>query len=115
MPVDIDVLFTNIFGDFHIHTVRTERVKDFCDFTGKDYKQIPGCANVGWQSLLPALGRKFFFMTEFVLKQFFGNSETELWLSFAHSQASIFHETIKVTAGDDKCATESALAVKVPL
>jgi hypothetical protein len=37
------------------------------------------------------------FMSEIqcpkVLEQFFEDSETELWLSFAHSQASIFHET----------------------
>jgi hypothetical protein len=57
-----------------------------------------------------------FFMSETqcpqVLKQFFENRETELWLSFAQSQASRFHDTVKVIEGDDKCATESALAVK---
>jgi hypothetical protein len=31
-----------------------------------------------------------------VLKQFFENTEKELWLSFAHSQASLLHEKIKV-------------------
>jgi hypothetical protein len=47
-----------------------------------------------------------------VLKQLFENSESKLWLSFVHS---LFHETIKVTEGDDKCTTESELAVKAVL
>jgi uncharacterized membrane protein len=50
-----------------------------------------------------------------VLKQFFENSETELWFSFAHSKALCFEETIKVIEGDDKCTTESPLAVKTLL
>jgi hypothetical protein len=49
------------------------------------------------------------------LKHFFENGEKKLWPSFAHSQASLFHETSKVIEGDDKCATESALAVKPQL
>jgi hypothetical protein len=47
------------------------------------------------------------------LKQFFDNGETELQLSSAHSQASLFHET--VTECDNKCTAESALAVKTLL
>jgi hypothetical protein len=47
------------------------------------------------------------------LKKIYENSETELWISFAQSKASHFHETIKVTDGD-KCTTESTLAVKTP-
>jgi hypothetical protein len=50
-----------------------------------------------------------------VLEQFFENSETELWLSFAHSQAFPFQKAIKVIKGDDKCATVSAPAVKTLL
>jgi hypothetical protein len=55
-----------------------------------------------------------FFMSETqwptVLKQIYKNITTELWISFAQSEASLFHETIKVTDGDN-CATESTLAV----
>jgi hypothetical protein len=51
-----------------------------------------------------------------VLKQSFEKSEMKLWLSFAHSLLiQFFHETIKVNAGDDRCTTESALAMKVLL
>jgi predicted ABC-type ATPase len=49
-----------------------------------------------------------------VLKQIYENSVRELWISFAQSEASLFHETIKVTDGD-KCSTESTLAVKTLL
>jgi hypothetical protein len=43
-------------------------------------------------------------MKEFVLKQFFENSETELWVSFAFSQASLFHETkwLKVMTSEEQ-------------
>jgi hypothetical protein len=70
-------------------------------------KQILGYANVKGLSLLPALERilkiypslKSFFMSGTkcpeVLKQLFENSETELWLIFAHSQASLFMTQLK--------------------
>jgi hypothetical protein len=50
-----------------------------------------------------------------VLRQFYDNSETELWISFTQSKASLFHETIKVIDGDDKCGAESTLTVKTLL
>ena len=90
MPIDIEVLVTKIFGYFHIYTVRVERLKDFCDFVGQQYKQILGYTNVRWLLLLSALKRilklylslKSFFMSEKqcpkVLKHYFENSETEL-------------------------------------
>jgi hypothetical protein len=55
MPVDIEVLVTKISGYFHIHTVRVERINDFCDSAGQEYKQILDYANVRWLSLLPTL------------------------------------------------------------
>jgi hypothetical protein len=126
MAVGIEVLITKIFVYFHIYTVRVERLKDCCDFAGQEYKQILGYAKVNWLSLLQTLERtlkislllKSFYVRNTVpksMKQFFETSETELWLSLAHSQASFFHKTIKVIEGDDKCATESALAVKTLL
>jgi hypothetical protein len=46
-----------------------------------------------------------FFMSETqspeILKQFFEHSETELWLSLAHFQISLIHETIKVTISEN--------------
>ena len=111
MPIDIEVLVTKIFGYFHIYTVRVERLKDFCDFFGQEYKQILGYAYVRWLSLLPALetilklywSLKSFFMSEKqcpkVLKHYFENSE--LWISFAHSRALLFHDTIKMIEEDD--------------
>ena len=127
MPIDIEVLVMKIFGYFHIYTVRVERLKDFWDFVGQEYKQILSYANVMWLSLLPALERilklyrslKFFFMSEKqcpkVLKHYFENSETELCISFAHSHGLLFHDTIKMIERDDNCATESALMVKTTL
>jgi hypothetical protein len=56
MPVDIEVPVKKIFGYFHIHTVRAECLKDFCDSAGQEYKQILDYANVKL-SYLPALER----------------------------------------------------------
>jgi hypothetical protein len=118
MPVDIKVLVMKIFGYFHIYMIRV-------DFAGQEYKKILGYVNASWLSLLPALKNKilkihpslkFFFISETqlpkILKLFLENSETELLLSFAYLQASLF---LKVVEGDDKYATESALAVKLIL
>jgi hypothetical protein len=42
------------------------------------------------------------------IETIFENSETGLWLGFAHSQASHCQETVGVIEGDEKCVTESA-------
>ena len=99
-----------------------ERLKDFCDFVRQEYTQILGYANVRCLSWLPDLEgylkftRLLFFMSEIqcpkLLKHYFENNETELWISCAHSHASLFHDTIKIIEGDDNCATESALLIK---
>jgi hypothetical protein len=57
MPVHMKVLVMNISGYFHIHMVRAELIKDFCDFAGQEYTQILGYACVRWLSLLPAFER----------------------------------------------------------
>jgi hypothetical protein len=50
-----------------------------------------------WKDIENLTFSEVIFMSETrcpeVLEQFFENSETELWLSFAHSQASIFDKT----------------------
>ncbi|KAE8631271.1 hypothetical protein XENTR_v10001134 [Xenopus tropicalis] len=50
IPRDIHSVVTKIFGYFHIF-------KEFCDFVGKEWKEVLRSSNVRWLSLLPALGR----------------------------------------------------------
>jgi hypothetical protein len=55
MPLDIKVLVTKNFGYFRLYTVCVECLKDFCDFTRQEYKQILGYAR--WLSSFSALER----------------------------------------------------------
>ncbi|KAG0727846.1 hypothetical protein GWK47_033760 [Chionoecetes opilio] len=103
VPFDVEYLLTKIFGYFHIFTVHVERLKTFCDFVGQEYYNILGHCNVRWLSMLPALERvlqmyaplKSFFLSEekspVVLRKFFEDPFTELWLAFVHGNLGIFN------------------------
>jgi hypothetical protein len=43
----------------------------------------------------------------------FEKTERGLWLSFAHSQASLCHEIVEVIEVDEKCATETTQLCKL--
>jgi hypothetical protein len=45
IPLDIESLVIKIFGYVHVFTVRVERLKEFCDFVGLQYKDILGYSN----------------------------------------------------------------------
>lgn len=124
VPLDVEYLITKIFGYFHIFTVRVERLKTFCDFVGQEYHNILGYCNVRWLSMLPALERvlqmyaplKSFFLSEenspVVLRRFFEDPFTELWLAFVHGNLGIFNEAIKTLESQDRCAVESAAILR---
>jgi hypothetical protein len=92
-PLDIEGLVVKIFGYFHIFIVRVERLKEFCDFVGQQYKDILGYSNVRWLSLLPDVKRicelypalQSFFMSEekypVMLKKWFSDPCSQLWLT----------------------------------
>jgi uncharacterized protein YuzB (UPF0349 family) len=49
VPVDTECLVVKTFGYFNILTVRVERLKEFCDFVGQQYKDILGYINIRWR------------------------------------------------------------------
>jgi hypothetical protein len=51
LPVDAEATVNKIFQYFHIHTVRVEELKEFCDFTDTEYKQVLGSVRTRWLSL----------------------------------------------------------------
>ena len=71
-----------------------------------EFKQILNSGNTRWLSLMPAVERilqmfdalKEFYSAEekcpVVLKQFFENPCSELWLWFTHNQLALFNATI---------------------
>lgn len=41
-----------------------------------------------------------------VLREFFEDESSEMWLYFMHSQAAVFHNTVKKIKSDDSTITE---------
>ncbi|OCT74690.1 hypothetical protein XELAEV_18033677mg [Xenopus laevis] len=123
IPLDIHGVVSKIFGYFHIFTVRVERLKGFCDFVGQEWKEVLSSSNVRWLSLLPALRRildlysafKSFFLSDdkcpIVLKRWFSDPCTELWLQFSNATLPLFHDTIKKVETQEGIAVESSLIV----
>jgi hypothetical protein len=107
VPLDIEGLIVKIFGYFHIFTVRVERLKEFCNFVGQQYKDILGYSNVRWLSLLPAVRiicelystLQSFFMSEekcpVMLKKWVCDPCSQLWLNFVNSTLPLFHDAIR--------------------
>ncbi|KAF0702520.1 Uncharacterized protein FWK35_00028002 [Aphis craccivora] len=57
LPIDVEIIVNNIFKFFHIYTVRVEHLKEFCEYTNVEYKNILGSVKTRWLSLLPAITR----------------------------------------------------------
>lgn len=118
LPVDIESIINKIFQYFHIYTVRVHELKHFCEFVQVEYERVLGCAKTRWLSLLPAVSRvidmydglKSYFLSQnrcpTVLKAFFTNPQSTLWLHFIQSQLKVFSETILKIERENICATE---------
>ena len=93
--------------------MRCERLKDFCDNVEVEYHNILSSGNTRWLSLLPAVERiialfeplKSFFLSEakcpVVLKNFFEDPLSELWLWFIHNQLVLFNAAVLNMEGDN--------------
>ena len=120
LPIDIETVVNKIFQYFHIYTVRVEELKLFCDFVATEYKQVLGSVKTRWLSLLPGVTRvidiyeplKSYFMSQdrcpTLLKQFFENPQSLLWLHFIQSQLKMFSNSIQKLERTNISATEVA-------
>lgn len=118
LSCDIEVVVVKIFTYFSIYTVRTERLKEFCDFVGVQYQNVLSHSGTRWLSLLPAVerilkmfeGLKCFFLSEQkapkTLLTFSNNPLSEAYLWFIHSQLHVFEKEIKKIEGNKKCCIE---------
>eukprot|EP00079_Xenopus_tropicalis_P010275 XP_002934983.2 PREDICTED: uncharacterized protein LOC100492546 isoform X1 [Xenopus tropicalis] len=121
IPLDIQGMVTKIFGFFHVFSVRAECLKEFCEFTSQQWKEIQSYSNVRCLSLLPFLGKvlqhyaalKSFFLAEekcpVVLKKWFSDPSTLLWLEFANSSLCLFQETVNKVENQEGTAIESSV------
>ncbi|CAI5780792.1 LOC100492546 [Podarcis lilfordi] len=125
IPVDVEGLVVKIFGYFHIFTVRVEHLEEFCEFVGQEHKNILSYSNVRWLSLLPAIRRicenyavlKSFFLSEekcpAVLKKWFSDPCTYLWMNFVASTLPLFHDSILQAEGEEVTAVEFCMILNI--
>ena len=55
MDVDIDNIIFKIYQYFHIYTVRTEQLKEYCDFVDIEYRKLLSHSKTRWLSLFPGI------------------------------------------------------------
>lgn len=106
LPIDIENLVVKIYSPFYIYTVRVESLKEFCEEVDIEYKKLLGYSNTRWLALLPSVGRilklfnelKSYFLSldkcPNVIRNFFNDESSELWLLFIHNQAALFSNTV---------------------
>ncbi|KAL4131790.1 hypothetical protein QTP88_009047 [Uroleucon formosanum] len=118
LPIDIDCIVNKIFQYFYIYTVRVEALKEFCDFTNTQYKNVLGSVKTRWLSLQPAVSKiiemypalKLYFDTQdkcpTILKSFFSDPVAIIWFHFIQSQLKVVCDTIKRIEGENISACE---------
>ncbi|CAI6360864.1 unnamed protein product [Macrosiphum euphorbiae] len=124
LPIDIEIIVCKIFGYFHIYTVRVETLKEFCSFVDVQYKEILAHSKTRWLSLYPAIERiiemfsalKSYFLSQNncpnILKTFFKNETSILWLNFLQSQLKTINIYIKIIENQKLCAVELILIME---
>lgn len=106
LAIGIDMMVYKIYSFFSIYTVRTERLKSFCEFVKIEYAPLLNHSKSRFLSLLPAVTRiiqQFEALTAFfaseekppiLLKRFFENQFALCYLQFIESFMSLLHRRI---------------------
>ena len=91
MNIDIENYINKIYQYFFVYTVRTEQLKEYCEFANCEYKRLLSHSKTRWLSLFPGISRllemfsslKSYFLSQnhppIVIKQFFENEMSELF------------------------------------
>ena len=107
LDVDIESIIFKIYQYFHIYTVRTEELKGYCEFVDIEYKVLLSHSKTRWLSLFPGITRmiemfpalKSFFLSQSkpptIIKKFFENELSEIYLQHIQSLMSVFHSRIQ--------------------
>lgn len=102
LDFDIQSVILKIYNYFSVYTVRTESLKEFCEFVNVEYKQLMYHCVTRWLSIFPAVGRliemfeavKSFFLSQskppVIIRNFFENDFSEIYLLFLHSFMHMF-------------------------
>ena len=104
MNIDIENNVNKIYQYFSIYAVRAEQVKEYCKFANCKHKRLLSHSKTRWLSLFPGISRllemfsplKSYFLSQehppIVIKRFFKNEMSELYLWNMQSLMSVFHE-----------------------
>ncbi|CAL1279908.1 unnamed protein product, partial [Larinioides sclopetarius] len=120
LPLDYESIIVKIYSFFYIYTIRVEALKEFCAETETEYQQMLVYSKTRWLALMPALERilkmyqplKNYFLSiekcPLLLKNFFEDPTSELWLYFFFAQSASFHQPVLKLEGQTVSAIEAA-------
>ncbi|CAH0406173.1 unnamed protein product [Chilo suppressalis] len=106
MKLDVESIILKIFNYFSVYTVRTEALKEFCDYVELNYQPLLRHSKTRWLSLFPCIERilklypalKEYFLSQrispYIIKTFFESSTSEAYLWFTHSLMSIYQANL---------------------
>ena len=57
LAIDVEGIIFKIYQHFSIYMVRTEELKDYCDFVNIEYHKLLSHSRTRWFSLLPGINR----------------------------------------------------------
>lgn len=118
MRFDIESMIMKIFNYFSVYTVRTETLKEFCDYVNINYQPLLRHSKTRWLSLFPCVERilklypalKEFFLSQraipYLIKSFFENTASEAYLWFVHSLMSIYQANLAKVEEEDNSVLE---------
>ncbi|XP_044741892.1 uncharacterized protein LOC123302864 [Chrysoperla carnea] len=120
LPLDYESIIVKLYSFFYIYTVRIEALKEFCAEAEIEHHQMLGYSKTRWLALMPALERilkmyqplKEYFLSidkcPKLLKDFFEDPTSELWLYFLHAQSASFHQAVLKIEGQTLSAIDVA-------
>ena len=116
--IDIENNTNKIYQYFSIYSVRTEQLKEYCEFANREYKILLSYSKTRWLSLFPEISKllemfshlKSYFLSQehppIVIKWFFENEMSELHLWHMHSLMSVFQGRIQVVEREKNSVAE---------
>ena len=107
VSIDVESVIYKIYQYFCIYTVRTEELKDYCDFVDVEYQKLLSYCITRWLSLYPSISRtidmfpalKSYFLSiakpPVKLKRFYESSVSVLYLKYLQSFVTVFNEQVQ--------------------
>ena len=107
MAIDVESIIYKTYQYFCIYTVRSEELKDYCNFVDTEYRKLLSHSVTSWLSRYPSLSRmlemypalqSYFTSIDkapIVLKRFYEASLSELYLEHLQSFIAVFNEQVE--------------------